>query len=371
MLRSPLLLLTPALFIPTLFTLAPASSVAAETQDITLQFQAQVGELPFNCDATYSDLGTANNTIAATDFRFYVSEVALITAEGTVIPVTLTQDGRWQHENVALLDFEDKTGACANGTTETNTQIVGTVPAGDYQGLVFTLGVPFDLNHEDATLAPSPLNLTSMWWNWRGGYKFLRLDLAVADATAMPQEMPSEQPPHGAAPHHSGETEHKSGDHHHHQDGAAADQGEPDQGDHEGHDDHGDHGEAGHGEAGHGESSHHAGSGFLIHLGSTGCQIVGESQQPTYCQNPNRVAIAFPEFDPSHNVIIADLAALVAGNDLSQNEANTPPGCMSGPEDADCEPLFEQLGITGESAFFQMGDRGEHPGNHQGHSSQP
>ncbi|NJR31975.1 MAG: hypothetical protein HC778_02740, partial [Chamaesiphon sp. CSU_1_12] len=34
-----------------------------------------------------------------------------------------------------------------------------------------------------ATLAASPLNLTSLWWNWQGGYKFLRLDLAKVSAT--------------------------------------------------------------------------------------------------------------------------------------------------------------------------------------------
>jgi uncharacterized repeat protein (TIGR04052 family) len=40
----------------------------------------------------------------------------------------------------------------------------------------FTLGVPFERNHVDATSAPSPLNLTAMFWGWRGGYKFLRVD---------------------------------------------------------------------------------------------------------------------------------------------------------------------------------------------------
>ncbi|MEM8637626.1 MAG: MbnP family copper-binding protein [Cyanobacteria bacterium P01_G01_bin.54] len=368
MLRSPLLLLTPALL-----TVATTGPVAAQTptQDITLQFQAQVGETPFTCGSTYSDLGRQNNTIAVTDFRFYISDVVLLTADGTAVPITLSQDGQWQYENVALLDFEDKTAACANGTAETNTQVVGTVPVGDYQGLAFTLGIPFDLNHEDATLAPSPLNLTSMWWNWRGGYKFLRVDLAVADGMAMPEAAtPEPHHPEGSGHHHSHGSGDKSGDHHHHHGGTEEGQGEPQQhesGDH-GHGGHGHDGHGGHDHGGHGEQT---GAGFLIHLGSTGCQMTGESQQPTHCHNPNRVAIAFPEFDPSHQVVIADLAALVAGNDLSLNAANTPPGCMSSPEDTDCEPLFEQLGILGDPKFFRVGHLGDHQGEHQGHSAHP
>jgi len=66
---------------------------------------------------------------------------------GKSIPVNLTQDGKWQYQNVALLDFENKSGGCANGTVETRNQIVGTIPKGNYQGLQFTLGVPFNLNH--------------------------------------------------------------------------------------------------------------------------------------------------------------------------------------------------------------------------------
>ncbi len=83
-----------------------------------------------------------------------------------MVVVALEQDGVWQHEDVALLDFENKAGACANGTVELNTSVRGTVPAGTRSsGLRFKLGVPFALNHANAATAPSPLNLTAMFWN--------------------------------------------------------------------------------------------------------------------------------------------------------------------------------------------------------------
>ena len=75
-----------------------------------------------------------------------------------------------------LLDFENGSGPCANGTAATNTSVVGTVPAGDYTGLRFTLGVPEAMNHQDQTAAAAPLDITGLFWSWNGGYKFARID---------------------------------------------------------------------------------------------------------------------------------------------------------------------------------------------------
>ena len=45
--------------------------------------------------------------------------------------------------------------------------------------LHFTLGVPFTLNHQNPVTQPSPLNEPDMFWTWRNGYKFLRLDMST------------------------------------------------------------------------------------------------------------------------------------------------------------------------------------------------
>ena len=162
-------------------------SVAAAQQDVTLRFDARAGTESAVCGITLPGLGTNSTPVRLQDFRFFVSDVRFLTEAGEEVPVTLAQDGRWQVENVALLDFEDATGACAEvGTAEMNAQIVGTVPEGDYTGVVFTLGVPFALNHVDASSAPSPLNLTAMYWSWQGGYKFARIELlSAAEAQVM------------------------------------------------------------------------------------------------------------------------------------------------------------------------------------------
>lgn len=164
--------------------LAPRADVAQAMQRVTIRFRAVVGSKPFTCGDTYSDIGTTKSTITPTDFRFFVHNVRLVTDTGAETPVELTQDRRWQYRNLALVDFENGKGPCSNGSSVTREIVEGTVPAGRYVGLRFTLGVPFDLNHEDPLLQPSPLNLTHMHWVWNGGYKFLRLDLK---STGQPQ----------------------------------------------------------------------------------------------------------------------------------------------------------------------------------------
>jgi uncharacterized repeat protein (TIGR04052 family) len=108
-----------------------------------------------------------------------------IDGSGNAVPVALDQDGLWQVESTALLDFEDGSVGCTEtGNPDLNTSVRGTVAPGDYTAVRFDLGVPFALNHQDVTVAASPLNVPPMWWNWQGGYKFVRIDMK-SDAAVM------------------------------------------------------------------------------------------------------------------------------------------------------------------------------------------
>jgi len=217
--------------------------------------------------------------ISGRDFRFYISNVRLLASTGKETPVELNQDGKWQLDDLALLDFENGAGTCSNGTPEMNGQIVGKVPEGHYTGLRFTMGVPFNKNHTDPLTQRSPLNLTALFWVWNAGHKFARLDFS---SNGLPR-------------------------------------------------------------------------GFVVHLGSTGCTPDNTKiTVPVSCTAPNRVEVTFPSFDPSHDAVIADLAALLQDTnvDVSQNkfgpgEGNRRmgPGCMSGPDSADCIGIFANLGL--------------------------
>lgn len=152
---------------------------------VEIAFDARVGAAPFDCATKFADLGTGKSEVEISDFRLYVHNVELIREDGSKVTVELEQDGLWQSATLALLDFENKTGACANGTVETNAKIRGKAPAGPFTGVSFVVGVPFEQNHADAATAPSPLNLTALFWSWNEGYKFIRID-AKATGAVMP-----------------------------------------------------------------------------------------------------------------------------------------------------------------------------------------
>ncbi len=73
------------------------------------------------------------------------------------------------HKQVTLVRFS----ACGPQQSGPSVSLHGPTGAAD---LTLQLGVPFELNHNNPVTQPSPLNVGSMFWTWRLGYKFLRLD---------------------------------------------------------------------------------------------------------------------------------------------------------------------------------------------------
>lgn len=244
----------------------------AHGDKMMLKFAFKAGEADVVCGQEYADLGAEGTTAEISDARFYVSNIHLLNAAGEEVPFELEQDGIWQHMNIALLDFEDATGACSEtGTAPVRNVVVGNAPEGDYTGLIFNLGVPFEMNHLDVIAAPSPLNIGAMWWNWQVGYKFARIDLLT--------------------------------------------------------------------------NSPEAGSQWFIHLGSIGCESEASALPPeTACAVPNLAEITLTDFDMMNDVIVADLAGLLEGVDISDSTPE-PVGCMSGLDDPDCPSLISNFGL--------------------------
>lgn len=165
-----------------------ACSAPGAPLDVAVRFAGVIGAEPFACGKKFAGVGAEGSSAEPIDFRFYVSNVFLVDESGNDVPVALTPDGAFQTADVALVDFEDKKGACDNGTTQTNDVIRGKVPFGKYRGVAFTIGVPESLNHTDVATAPTPLNLTGMNWSWAMGRIFLvsgmRADTTDADGGA-------------------------------------------------------------------------------------------------------------------------------------------------------------------------------------------
>ena len=63
------------------------------------------------------------------------------------------------------------------------------------------------------------------------------------------------------------------------------------------------------------------------------------------CKNPNTVQVKLASFDPSKDVIVADLAGLTSNVDITRPKPQ-PAGCMSGTDDSDCNRLFPNFGLS-------------------------
>jgi uncharacterized repeat protein (TIGR04052 family) len=149
-------------------------------RDVRVHFKAQVFDRDFACGRTYDDMGSTHVEVEPADLRFYVQDLRLIDDDGVEVPVQLKTRDPWQTERVSLLDFEDGTGACGQGNELMNSEIDGTVPAGDYSGVVFSNGVPEELNHEDPLDHPAPLQFQELTWGWLTGFRFFVAEVHAA-----------------------------------------------------------------------------------------------------------------------------------------------------------------------------------------------
>ena len=263
-------------------------AAAADPVSIDLQFAGEFAGKPFDCASQYDNIGTSRATVQVSDYRLYVSRIRLLDASGAQTPVTLRDNGPWQHDDIALLDFENASGACTNGTAQTNSLVKLSAPAGEYTGVAFDVGVPFESNHQDPTLAASPLNLTSLFWNWRGGYRFMRVDLQPVGAGMGMKKTKTGSP---------------GGMH---------------------------------------------GKGWALHLGSTGCDASSPTNAPADCAAPNRIAVVFPNAAPGSSTFVIDPEHVLGESDISKNTEGTSPGCMSAPDDPECVAVFTALGLAGD-----------------------
>lgn len=152
---------------------------APASRDVSLQFRAMFGAIPFECRTQVSNLGLAVTAARPTDMRLYVHDVALIDANtGDAVPVELTEGTPWAGNGITLLDFESGDGFCDGGTEGTNDVVTGTVPGGRYDGVSFKIGVPFAFNHQALANATAPLDVAGVFVNPITGYQHFQLGLS-------------------------------------------------------------------------------------------------------------------------------------------------------------------------------------------------
>ena len=114
------------------------------TGDVSIKFAAYNGTEKIDCTST-TKLGTKQRAVQIEDFRFYISNVSLIKADGTREALKLKQANDYNYTSndgkntVSLIDLEQKGVGECDGSAATNAVIKGTVPAGSYTGVEMTL----------------------------------------------------------------------------------------------------------------------------------------------------------------------------------------------------------------------------------------
>lgn len=262
------------------------------TQTVSIQFAAQANGKDAQCGAVneIANLGTTVKKAEIQDLRFYVAGLELVNDKGQAVAVTLDKNVN-QDFGVALLDFEDATGACT-GDAKLNTAITGKIPEGTYTGIKFTLGVPdtfvdssgntIVLNHSNTTATPAPLDVAAMAWSWQGGRKFAKIEVKPVGGVINQKGTPETT------------------------DDATV-------------------------------------SGWVVHIGATGC--TGTDTTGYSCTNPNLAPVSLPSFNATSQKIVLDIAALLANSDIGLNQGKDAVGCMSGTTDKECPAVFDALGL--------------------------
>ncbi|BDV36038.1 MbnP family copper-binding protein [Methylocystis iwaonis] len=310
-----------------------------DKQQVAIRFSLAAGGNPVRCGQDIPGLGTGGRSAQLRDARLYISAAALIDAAGREVPIELDQND-WQYANVALLDFEDKTGKCV-GNADIYDTIKGLAPKGRYRGVSFVVGVPsvvrdkegkdIFLNHSNFATAPAPLDIQAMAWNWQAGRKFIKVEVDPEGGVTRPPITPKLAP--GSA---DGATASAIGA------PAMADAAKP-------------------APAKVNADGTVTVSTWMLHLGSTGCRGDAVKGEITSCASANRIPVKFASFDPARQRVVLDLAALFSGIDLGQDKGFST-GCMSGPADPECGPMFENLALRLKETALDANDAGKPSG---------
>lgn len=110
---------------------------------VEVQFRPTFDGVALDCGRPHSvdetATGARRESVTLVAFRMLVSDVKMVRADGKVFALEFEQDGHWQAGNAALVDSQDGMAPCAPGIPEARRAVRGTVPMGNYNGVLFRL----------------------------------------------------------------------------------------------------------------------------------------------------------------------------------------------------------------------------------------
>jgi len=167
--------LTPLLCICIIFL----SGCGEKKSHDNVNFQPVFGDISIDCNSQFIHQSPKETSQKSLDkwqyqqLQFFIYGVEVKTSNNGWQPWLMTENN-FQTDNIALLGE-----ICGQKNKQSNWQLELTALNGSMEisEIRFTLGVPFSLNHLNPLTQVSPLNIPSMFWGWRGGHKFMRVEL--------------------------------------------------------------------------------------------------------------------------------------------------------------------------------------------------
>lgn len=169
---------------------APESAPEAETssgQSVRISFEPYFHGKAVQCGQT---LSMHNEEWQISELAMFLHQFSL----NNFYPIIL-DDNDWQSQQLVLIRSPSDCQQLMSNLSLSGVIDMGDMPEGSEKSsrdllnevikadagkpltLSFKVGVPFELNHQNPLLQPSPLNDSSMFWAWRNGYKFIRWDM--------------------------------------------------------------------------------------------------------------------------------------------------------------------------------------------------
>lgn len=135
----------------------PTPVVIPTTQSLTLRMTPKVGNKTLDFNSSFETENKERYTLSM--FRYYISNISLLKNDGSEYKL----DGKVFLVNANTPDYN-----------------LGNVPAGNYKGISFFVGIDSATNHMDPTKYPvsHPLAIQSpaIHWSWNSGYIFLMME---------------------------------------------------------------------------------------------------------------------------------------------------------------------------------------------------
>ncbi len=137
---------------------------------LKVNFELSFNGSPITCDQPFPVLTTQWRW---QNVQFYLHDFKIFDENGFQ-PVKLVANKGFDQE-VALI------GGVCNQQQQWQVELIGAKPIKNATHIEFTLGVPFNKNHQNPLTQQAPLNQSDMFWIWQTGHKFLRMELMGKD----------------------------------------------------------------------------------------------------------------------------------------------------------------------------------------------